>query len=125
MSDDVAPPAAAPLIRISAFTSGASCAASAPFFYSINTMRKRHPAWFQEDLGRLLGMLASGDIRPRVAERLSFDQVAEAHRRIEAGGLKGKLVLCPELPSGRDGVPGAAPLSLPAERSCSRARLLW
>jgi hypothetical protein len=26
-----------------------------------------------------------------------FDRVAEAHRRIEAGGLDGKLVLCPEL----------------------------
>jgi hypothetical protein len=34
-------------------------------------------------------------IRPRVAERISFDQVADAHRRLEAGGLEGKLVLCP------------------------------
>jgi len=25
-------------------------------------------------------------------------RVAEAHRRIEAGGLDGKLVLCPNLP---------------------------
>ena len=68
------------------------------FFYSINAMRARHPAWFQEDLERLVGLLASGAIRPRVAERISFDEVAEAHRRLEAGGLKGKLVLCPELP---------------------------
>lgn len=99
------------------------------FFYSINTMRKRRPAWFQEDLGRLFGMLASGAIRPRVAERISFDQVADAHRRIEAGGLKGKLVLCPELPSERDGVSGpalAAPaFPLPPERSSSPGRLLW
>ena len=67
-------------------------------FYSINLMRARHPAWFREDLERLFGLLASGTIRPRVAERISFDRVAEAHRRIEAGGLDGKLVLCPELP---------------------------
>jgi NADPH:quinone reductase len=43
--------------------------------------------------------LASGAIRPRVAERISFDEVAEAHRRLEAGGLEGKLVLCPDLAS--------------------------
>jgi NADPH:quinone reductase-like Zn-dependent oxidoreductase len=73
--------------------------------YSINVMRARHPAWFREDLGRLFGLLATGAIRPRVAERISFDEIAEAHRRIEAGGLDGKLVLCPDLPSRRDRVP--------------------
>jgi NADPH:quinone reductase-like Zn-dependent oxidoreductase len=68
-------------------------------FYSINAMRVRHPAWFQQDLARLLDMLATHAIRPRVAERISFDEVADAHRRIEAGGLEGKLVLCPDFPS--------------------------
>lgn len=75
--------------------------------YSINVMRARHPEWFREDLERLLGMLATRAIRPRVAERISFDEVAEAHRRLEAGGLEGKLVLCPDLPSRRDRVPPA------------------
>ena len=41
-------------------------------------------------------------IQPRVAERISLDEVAEAHRRLEDGGLEGKLVLCPDLPSRRD-----------------------
>ncbi len=68
------------------------------FFYSINVMRALHFAWFREDLERLFGLLERGAIRPRVAERISFDDVAEAHRRIEAGGLDGKLVLCPDLP---------------------------
>ena len=74
-------------------------------FYSINAMRARHPRWFIEDLERLLAMLADGTIRPHVAERIGFDEVAEAHRRIEAGGLPGKIVLCPGLParSGRAG----------------------
>jgi NADPH:quinone reductase-like Zn-dependent oxidoreductase len=67
-------------------------------FYSINAMRARHPAWFREDLERLFGLLATRAIQPRVAERISFDEVAEAHRRLEAGGLEGKLVLCPDLP---------------------------
>jgi len=71
-------------------------------FYSINVMRARHPAWFQEDLERLFGLLATHSIGPRVEERISFDEVAEAHRRLEAGALQGKLVLCPDLPSQRD-----------------------
>src|SRR4029077_16628087 len=74
-------------------------------FYSINVMRARHPAWVREGLGRLFGLLATGTIRPRVAERISFDEVAEAHRRLEAGGIEGKLVLCPDLPSRRDRMP--------------------
>ncbi len=74
-------------------------------FYSVNVMRARHPAWFKEDLERLFGLLATGAIRPRVANRISFDEVPEAHRRLEAGNLEGKLVLCPDLPSGRDRTP--------------------
>ena len=66
--------------------------------YSINAMRARHPAWFRDDLERLIGMLARQAIRPGVAERISFDGVADAHRRLEAGGLDGKLVLCPVTP---------------------------
>jgi len=83
-------------------------------FYSINAMRARHPAWFREDLERLFGLLVTGAIRPRVAERISFDEVAEAHRRLEAGGLEGKLVLCPDLASRRDRVPPQANLGAAA-----------
>lgn len=75
-------------------------------FYSVNAMRARHPTWFKEDLEWLFELLATGAIRPRVAERISFDEVVEAHRRLEAGGLEGKLVLCPDLPS-RDRLPSA------------------
>src|SRR6516164_7928238 len=86
--------------------------------YSINVIRAQHSAWFQEDLERLFGMLATRAIRPRVAERISFDEVAEAHRRLEAGGLEGKLVLCPDLPSPHDRVaprhePGPASVHTP------------
>ncbi len=44
-------------------------------FYSINVMRARHPSYFREDLERLFGLLAARSIRPRVAERISFDEV--------------------------------------------------
>jgi NADPH:quinone reductase len=73
-------------------------------FYSINVMRARHPGYFRDDLERLFGLLAAHSIQPRVAERISFDEVIEAHRRLEAGGLNGKLVLCPDLPSRPDQV---------------------
>src|SRR5262249_20719931 len=43
--------------------------------YSINLMRALHSAWFREDLERLFGLLANRAIRPRVAERISFDEV--------------------------------------------------
>jgi NADPH:quinone reductase len=89
-------------------------------FYSINVMRARHPAWFLEDLGRLFDLLAIGAIRPRVAERISFDEVVEAHRRLEAGGLEGKLVLCPDLRktqqmNGRENTSQESPLDPPLE----------
>jgi NADPH:quinone reductase-like Zn-dependent oxidoreductase len=64
-------------------------------FYSINAMRLRHPDWFKQDLEHLFGLLAAGTIRPRVAERISFDGIVDAHRRLEAMGLTGKIVLCP------------------------------
>ena len=70
-------------------------------FYSINVMRALHPAWFKEDLRRLFELLSRGDIHPQVAERISFESVAEAHRRLEKGGLEGKLVLCAGQPSPR------------------------
>ena len=38
-----------------------------------NMMRARHPTWFKEDLERLFGLLATGAIRPHVADRISFD----------------------------------------------------
>ncbi len=66
--------------------------------YSINLMRALHPAWFKDDLEKLFLLLATRVIAPRVAERISFDQVPEAHRRVEEGGLDGKLVLCADLP---------------------------
>ena len=75
------------------------------YVYSINLVRALHPFWFKKDLERLFGLLATRAIQPCVTERIGFDEVAEAHRRIEAGGLDGKLVLCPDLPPRRDGSP--------------------
>jgi len=64
-------------------------------FYSITSTRTRHPDWFVADLAELLDMLRGGEIKPRIAERISLDEVAAAHTRIERGGLDGKIVLVP------------------------------
>lgn len=64
-------------------------------FFSINVLRARHPDWFREDLGHLIALLENRAIRPNVAERISFEDVTDAHHRLEAGGLQGKIVLCP------------------------------
>ena len=64
-------------------------------FYSITALRKRHSEWYRADLEKLFELLAQGWIHPRIAERIQLSDVPDAHRRIEAGGLDGKLVICP------------------------------
>jgi NADPH:quinone reductase-like Zn-dependent oxidoreductase len=49
----------------------------------------------QPALRDLIGDLAEGRLRTRVAATLPLAEAAEAHRRAEAGGLRGKLVLVP------------------------------
>jgi NADPH:quinone reductase len=50
--------------------------------------------WIRADGPRLAELAAAG-LHPRVADVLPLDEVAEAHRRLEAGGLRGRLVLVP------------------------------
>ncbi len=64
-------------------------------FYSITSLRQRHPEWFRNDLARLFELLRQGRIHPLVQERIGLEGIADAHRRIEGGGLQGKIVLCP------------------------------
>ena len=62
-------------------------------FYSITQMREEHPDWFREDLGRLFNMLAEGSIDPQVWQVMPLEQATEAHRLIEEGEVRGKIVL--------------------------------
>ncbi len=64
-------------------------------FYSVTDMRKAHPSWFRADLEALFALLSKRAIAPRVAERIGLADVAAAHRRVEAGHLDGKIVICP------------------------------
>ena len=42
---------------------------------------------------RVMELAAKGIIRPRVARRLPMEQAADAHRLLEQGGLRGRVVL--------------------------------
>ncbi|MEA5361311.1 NADP-dependent oxidoreductase [Amycolatopsis sp., V23-08] len=57
-------------------------------------IRVRH-VWIRADGARLADLTAAGVLRPRVADVLPLSAAAEAHERLAAGGLRGRLVLTP------------------------------
>ena len=61
-------------------------------FYSITARRKTHPEEFKADMAALFALLRDGAIDPVVVERLPLAAAREVHRRIDAGGLGGKIV---------------------------------
>lgn len=65
-------------------------------FYSITKLLARHPDWFKQDLASLFAQLSEGKIAVRIAERVGFAGVPEAHRALERGGVSGKIVLLPD-----------------------------
>lgn len=54
--------------------------------------------WIRADgarLAELVGLVDAGRLTLRVAETMPLDRVADAHRRLAKGGLRGRLVLTP------------------------------
>ncbi len=64
-------------------------------FYDIRPQKNQHPDWFREDLAALLGLLATGTLRPVIAARLPLEDVVAAHQKVEHAQVQGKLVLIP------------------------------
>src|SRR5579862_541485 len=62
-------------------------------WYNILTEKEKHPAWFREDLSRLLAMLQEKSIAPVVAERLPLREAPRAHELLEKSSITGKIVL--------------------------------
>jgi NADPH2:quinone reductase len=48
-------------------------------------------------LAELAALVDAGRLTPRVADTVPLDDIAAAHRRMEAGGLRGRIVLEPDL----------------------------
>jgi NADPH2:quinone reductase len=61
--------------------------------YSIQTLKKRQPDWFREDMTALFGLLADRKIRPVIAECLPLAEAVRAHELLGQGSVTGKLVL--------------------------------
>jgi len=64
-------------------------------FYGITGDRKKDPAAFREDLEQLFAWLGEGAIKPAVEHRIKLDEVGAYHRKLEEGGLSGKVVAIP------------------------------
>lgn len=57
-----------------------------------------HNVWIRTDgprLAELSALADAGRLTPRVAATLPLAEVAAAHRRVAAGGLRGRIVLQP------------------------------
>ena len=55
-----------------------------------------HNVWIHTDglrLAELAALVDAGQLTPRVAATLPLEQVATAHERVAAGGLRGRIVL--------------------------------
>ncbi len=61
--------------------------------YSIQTLKKRQPDWFREDMAVLFGLLADRKISPLIAERLPLTEAVRAHELLGERSVTGKLVL--------------------------------
>ena len=62
-------------------------------FYSIADVREQHPDWFIEDLNSLFELLLEGNIKPEIWAVKPLSEAASAHRDIESGAVRGKIVL--------------------------------
>lgn len=61
--------------------------------YLITEYKEAHPARYRADLATVFGMAADGRLRPAVGLVLPLADAAEAHRRMNAGDVPGKIVL--------------------------------
>jgi NADPH:quinone reductase-like Zn-dependent oxidoreductase len=61
--------------------------------YSIQTLKRRKPDWFREDLQKLLNLLKQEKIKPINAARMPLNQAVQAHELLEKGSVTGKIVL--------------------------------
>jgi NADPH2:quinone reductase len=51
--------------------------------------------WRDEAVGAVLPLIASGEFEVEIGRVLPLDDVVEAHRLIDEGGVRGKIVLVP------------------------------
>ena len=60
---------------------------------TLDKYAKNHPEWYRSTLSELLTLLAAGELKPIVADRIPLADAAAAHTLLERGGHTGKVVL--------------------------------
>ncbi|WP_274362122.1 medium chain dehydrogenase/reductase family protein [Paenibacillus thermotolerans] len=63
------------------------------FIYSITSLRKDKPDWFQQDAAILFSMLEKGEIKPLISHRVPFAEAASAQQLLKNSESAGKVVL--------------------------------
>ena len=53
--------------------------------YSIQTLKRLKPDWFDEDLTLLLDLLKQGKIKPIVSAKMPLNEAAKAHELLAGG----------------------------------------
>jgi NADPH:quinone reductase-like Zn-dependent oxidoreductase len=76
---------------------GAFFAGRRSVFYGITQRYRKDKTSFKEDLAKLFALLAERRIQPKIAARLPLLAGVEAQRRLELGGVSGKVVLLREV----------------------------
>jgi len=61
-------------------------------FYSIGSLRKKHPEWFKEDLRLLFELLEKGSVKPEIADHYPLNKAIEVHKMIENAANTGKII---------------------------------
>jgi NADPH:quinone reductase-like Zn-dependent oxidoreductase len=64
-------------------------------WYSITDCQSTHPEEFKADMATLFVLLRDGAIHPVVIDRVPLAGAPDVHKRIDSGGLGGKIVLLP------------------------------
>jgi NADPH:quinone reductase-like Zn-dependent oxidoreductase len=67
--------------------------------YSIQTLKRRKPDWFREDMATLFGLLSRGQISPVIADCLPLAEAARVHELLGTGSVTGKIVLSVSIPT--------------------------
>ena len=65
-------------------------------FYTADSLQKKQPASYREDLAAVLGLLADKKISPVITEEIPLGEVARAHALLEHRSVTGKVVLTAE-----------------------------
>ena len=63
--------------------------------YSIQWLKRLHPAQFRQDLIALFDLLRQQRIKPLIAQRFPLVEARHAHELLGKGGVIGKIVLVP------------------------------